>query len=251
MTTPIPIPAQTKQWALFLDVDGTLLDFAATPDAVVVPATLIPLLMHLQTLLDGALALVSGRSIAGLDDLFKPLQLPCAGLHGLERRDATGTVHRSDFNEAGLSRMHKAMRDLGKQFPTVLIEDKRYAVALHYGEAQSQHAELRVAVEQIASDTGFELQAGRWVLELKPASVNKGDSLTAFLAEAPFAGRLPVFLGDDLTDEHALTVARQRGGMAIQVDSRLTNAAPFTLADPDAVFRWLQHWKTQLENTQA
>jgi trehalose 6-phosphate phosphatase len=245
-TAPAPIPSLAQQWALFLDVDGTLLDFAPTPDAVYVPPPLIALLAQLQTQLQGALALVSGRSIMVLDHLFAPLRLPSAGLHGLERRDYQGVQLRAAVDMVALEQMRTAATTLKRAFPNVLIEDKHYAVALHYGEAQTQQMELRAAVEQIARETGFELQAGRLVFELKPPAVNKGDSLTAFLAEAPFSGRLPVFLGDDLTDVHALAVAQQRGGMAIQVGSRLVNTAPFALADPTAVLRWLQHWGERL-----
>lgn len=239
-------PAPTCEWALFLDVDGTLLDFAPTPDAVEVPPSLIDVLTRLHTQLQGALALISGRSIATLDQLFEPLRLPCAGLHGIERRDDRGRLHRMAVDEAVLVRLHSAIRELAITFPDVRIEDKLYAVALHYSENEARQAELRVCAESIARDTGFELQPGRLVFELKPPSVNKGDALTAFLTEAPFAGRLPVFLGDDLTDEHALDVARKCGGMAIQVGTRLSGAAQFALTDPAAVQRWLQHWGEDL-----
>jgi trehalose 6-phosphate phosphatase len=247
MTLPTPAaPASAREWALFLDVDGTLLDFAPAPDAVKVPPALIDLLAHLHTQLRGALALISGRSIMTLDQLFEPLRLPCAGLHGVERRDSSGTWHRTAVDATGLARLHSAIHELSNAFPDVLIEDKRYAVALHYGKSEARQAELRTAAEAIARDTGFELQPGRLVFELKPPAVTKGDALTAFLAEEPFAGRLPVFLGDDLTDEHALEVAKQHGGMAIQIGTRLAGAGQFALADPAAVLRWLQNWGEHL-----
>jgi trehalose 6-phosphate phosphatase len=244
---PFPfVPMSSQKWALFLDVDGTLLNFAATPAAVEVPEALITLLAGLQIGLNGAIAFISGRSIEMLDHLFHPLSLPCAGQHGAERRDSQGNMHRITIDESALERLRDATRALARAFPGVLLEDKFYSIALHYREVPAQQSALRAVVDLIAQSTGFEVQPGHHVFEFKPPAINKGDSLTAFLTEPPFLGRLPVFLGDDLTDVHALEVAQSCGGMAIQVGDLRTDTAQFTLSGPAAVLRWLRRWEETL-----
>lgn len=241
-----PVPEATGPWALFLDVDGTLLDLEPTPDAVRVPAGLAGLLANLRRKLDGALAFVSGRPIATLDRLFAPLEVPCAGLHGVERRDARGHLHRATQDESILCELRRSAFELARALPGVLVEDKHYTVALHYTRAQEHQAALFAAAAAIAGRTGFELQAGHNIYELKPPGADKGAALTAFLEEAPFLGRRPVFLGDDLTDEYAHAVTRGHGGMAIQVGARCASVAQFMLEDPASVLRWLRRWDESL-----
>lgn len=231
------------QWALFLDVDGTLLELAATPEAVQIPAGLPALLQQLHRHLHGALALISGRAIVTLDQLFTPLQLPAAGLHGFERRDAAGTVQRADIDTAAVAQLRSAVQALAATLPGVLLEDKGCTFALHYRQAPDYRQRLGAAVAALAHGAGFDLLAGHCVYELKPPGVHKGSALDAFLAEAPFAGRRPVFLGDDSTDEFALAAARGAGGIAIQVGGRRSEAAQFALTDPAAVRAWLQRWE--------
>ncbi|MET0379451.1 MAG: trehalose-phosphatase [Spongiibacteraceae bacterium] len=240
-----PVPAATTQWALFLDVDGTLLEFAAKPDAVQVPAGLVSLLLRLQHRLHGALALISGRRLASLDNLFKPLALPAAGLHGFECRDARGVLQRAPIDDDFVMLMQRHGRDIAERFPGVLVEDKQFSIAFHYDPMSAQQASLQRELIPVAQQLGFELLAGHNLLELKPANVNKGKALLAFLEEPPFAGRVPIFLGDDVTDEHALRAVREHGGMAIQVADRITSVAQFGLPDSRAVLQWLQHWEEQ------
>ena len=120
-------------------------------------------------------------------------------------------------------------------------------MAFHYGEMAVQREALHDALQALAAQLGFEVLAGRRVFELKPASVNKGHALAAFMEENPFAGRKPIFLGDDITDVYALRAVSELGGMAIQVADRIASAAPFGLADPHAVRQWLQQWEEQFE----
>lgn len=237
-----PLPAVEQRWALFMDVDGTLLELAVSPDAVVMPRQLPSILERLQVALDGAVALVSGRSIASLDGLFNPLLLPCAGLHGLERRSLSGAVEIVDVDPLAIAQMHRRARALGAAMPQVLVEDKNYAIGFHYRQAPELKAALLIAVTDIARDCGFEIQAGHYLFEIKPAGADKGSALDAFLREAPFAGRTPIFLGDDLTDEFALATVRQHEGMAIQVGPRISAAANFALKEPAVVLQWLQRW---------
>ena len=243
---PPPIPVLESKWALFLDVDGTLLEFADTPDAVTVPDGLIELLGRLHTRLDGALALVSGRRIETLDQLFAPLQLPCAGLHGLERRDSVGHEMLVSFDTAKLSAMRTAARQLAQRLPQVLLEDKNYSIAFHFRAAKLQQPALRAGVEAIAHETGFAIQAGVDVYELKPAGSDKGSALTAFMRDSIFHGRLPIYIGDDLTDEHALSAAQKHSGLGIHVGSLMPSAARFGLPGPGAVLHWLRRWEEQL-----
>lgn len=241
-----PQPRTARDWALFLDVDGTLLDLVPTPDAVAVPPALPPLLRRLHDRLGGALAFVSGRPIATLDRLFAPLRVPCAGLHGVERRDARGLVHRATQDEASLCELRRASFELARALPGILVEDKHYTVALHYANAPQHQAALLAAAAAIAGRTGFELQAGHKIYELKPPGADKGGALTAFLEEPPFCGRRPLFFGDDLTDEYAHAVTRARGGMAVQVGARVDSVAQYALDDPASVLRWLQRWEEKL-----
>lgn len=241
-----PIPTLEGRWALFLDVDGTLLDIAPTPDAVKVPEGLVELLMRLRNRLDGALALISGRRIDTLDALFAPLQLPCAGLHGYEWRDSNGNVARAHVDAAALEKMRQAAGRLADAFPAVLVEDKTYSIGFHFRNAKLNQAALRAGVEAIAHNTGFIIQAGIDVYELKPPGTDKGSALHTFMREAAFRHRLPIYIGDDLTDEHALTTAQKFSGIGIQVGSAMPSAARFGLADPAAVLQWLRRWEEQL-----
>lgn len=242
-----PIPLPVHRWALFLDVDGTLLDFSPDPAGVKVSSELIILLKNLESRLQGALALLSGRTIATLDMLFTPLQLPSAGLHGFERRDARGKIVHPSIAQDVLDRLHGASREILASFPGVLVENKHYAVAFHFGEILQQQADLYKVVQQAAQELNYELLPGRHVYELKPPCADKGLALNRFLTEQPFADRVPIFIGDDVTDKYALRAARAANGMAIAVGDRAVEAAQFKLTNPKAVIQWLQQWKQTLD----
>jgi len=234
-----PPPLVPDTTALFLDVDGVLLGFAHAPDAVHVPAALIERLDALHAQLDGALALVSGRSIATLDALFAPLRLPCAGLHGLERRNG-GDTHRLHADASGLDEVRAAAHALAARYPSALVEDKGVALALHWRAEPLAAADLQALAASAAMQLpGYHLQPGDHVVELKPAGADKGVAIEAFLQESPFAGRMPVFAGDDLTDEHGFEAVNLRGGTSILVGTREPSAARYALADIAAVQRWL------------
>ena len=208
-----------KHWCLFLDVDGTLLDIAPTPDGVSVDASLQELLAGARESLGGAVALVSGRSLAQLDALFAPTRWAAAGQHGLERRDATGRVHRARLDHAALADARLAMAAAAQGAPGSVLEDKGAALALHYRLAPAFEHQLRREVSMIAGRLGesFHVQEGRRVLELKPAAATKADAIRAFMEEPPFRGRRPVFVGDDLTDLDGFAVVERLGGVSIAV----------------------------------
>lgn len=214
-------PAQA---CLFFDVDGTLLELRAEPGAVSVGTYVLQMLHRAASACDGALALISGRSLAQLDALFAPRRWPAAGLHGVERRDARGRLHIHpggpvpDALRAGLER-------LATSHPGLLLEDKGRAVALHYRRAVELGTTLEREVQQLLERHGagdFHVQPGDYVLELKPAGITKAHAIAAFLDEAPFAGRTPVFAGDDLTDLHGFEAVERAGGISIAVGPRVS-----------------------------
>lgn len=235
-----PPPLAALDHAFFLDIDGTLLEIAPTPSAVRVDSQLGPLIARLHEAAAGALALISGRRIADIDALFPALALPVAGQHGIERRDATGSIHHHSPPQRELDLMRREMAALAAAHPGVLFEDKGATLALHFRAVPAAGAPLRDALEPLLAALGadFRLQPGKMVLELKPAGKDKGTAVAEFLQEAPFAGRRPVFLGDDVTDEYGFRVVDARGGYAVKVGEG-DSAAPWRLADVSAVRRWL------------
>jgi trehalose 6-phosphate phosphatase len=228
--------------ALFLDVDGTLLEIAAAPQSVSVPDDLRELLRALSLAGGGGVALVSGRSIAALDALFAPLTLPSAGLHGFERRSASGAyLRKPPPSGAALEVAHEAMSHLARRHPGLLVEDKRFALALHYRGAPHLESTVVELMQGIAASLAgqLELQRGKMVVELRPAGTTKANAVSDFLGEAPFAGRVPIFIGDDLTDESAFDFVNRREGLSVIVDGGRPSAARARLADVAAVRGWL------------
>lgn len=232
----LPPPTPAHDWALFLDVDGTLLDFAAAPDAVRVPAELIGDLRRLREGLDGALALVSGRPLATLDALFAPLQLPAIGLHGLQRRGVEGG-HEPPHE---LASVLAAARDLAAKYPGALVEDKGITIALHWRNAPAAEEPLHeFASSALIELPGYCLQPGHDVIELRPDGHDKGDAISALMETGEFRHRTPVFFGDDLTDEFGFDAVNARHGISVLVGTRANSAATHALHTPEAVRTWL------------
>ncbi len=234
-------PHSLQEWAFFLDIDGTLLEIAETPAAVEAERHEIVLVRALQRAADGAVALVSGRALAAIDELFFPLKLPAAGQHGIERRDARGRVHRASYPLESLQRAAAAVRDFAESHKGLVFENKGSSFALHYRLAPQLEAAAHAVVRDAAARLGdwVEVQSGKMVAELKPAGRNKGIAIEEFLREPPFAGRTPVFLGDDLTDEHGFRVVNGRGGYSIKVGHGKT-LARWQVADPAQARAWLE-----------
>lgn len=239
MRDTLPMPNDT--WALFLDVDGTLLDIAATPDAVVVPETLTDLLASLQYALDGALALVSGRPIAELDRLFAPLALPAAGQHGAELRLGPGEPVRRRGSMPDVAPVTARLEAFAAR-RGILVERKGMSVAAHYRAAPERETELRAFLEDLLheqSSSGFEVLPAKMAFEVKPRGFNKRSAVEAFLRVEPFTGRLPVFIGDDRTDEDGFAAVRAHGGHAIRVGTVPAAGIFWTVASPQALRAWL------------
>ena len=209
-----------ERWALFLDIDGTLIDLAETPEAIAVPPSLPYALQALSRKLGGALALVTGRSVGFADGLFKPFHFPIAGLHGAERRDGDGRVRRA-IVPAAFEEMKRAIARSVKDWPGVLVEDKGAAVAVHYRLAPEREDAVNETMQHYLSEAGpdWTLQRGKRVVEICPAHSNKGSAVEAFLEEAPFRGRRPLAIGDDVTDETMFGVANRLGGQSLRVGS--------------------------------
>jgi len=239
-TRPGPPPPPRLDWAYFLDVDGTLIDIADTPDAVHVDGALLTLIARLQRASGGAVALVSGRALSFLDHRLGALRLPLAGQHGLERRDASGRVWIHAAPPAARSAIKAALAPVLARHPGLLLEDKGLTLALHYRLAPqlAAYAHRLMARLAAAASAGLEVQRGRRVAEIKPAGMDKGSAVSAYLAEPPFAGRRPVFIGDDLNDEHGFAEVNRLDGISVKVGTG-ASCARYRLADVAAVRRWL------------
>jgi trehalose 6-phosphate phosphatase len=238
----------SPDWALFLDVDGTLLHLAETPEAVEVSYHLRVVLARLAPTFGGAVALISGRRIEDLDRLFAPLRLPAAGLHGLEHRDARGNVRLLGEAEM-LSPLRGPLREFATKHDGVLLEDKGRTLALHYRKAPHMESESRRLVAGLAGRHADSLRVidGKMVLEIKPRLSDKGIALRSFLDESPFRGRRPVFIGDDVTDEDAFGAVNDLGGHSIRVGNGRDSQARWQLPDVNAVLGWLEALPERLE----
>jgi trehalose 6-phosphate phosphatase len=241
-SAPNPPPPLTAGCALFLDIDGTLLELAATPQAVSVDAAIVELLPSLAIALNGAVALITGRSITDVDGLFTGLTLPIAGQHGCERRDANGMLHLHAPARSTLTQLRKLLADFAAAHPGVMLEDKGATLAVHYRLAPDLAGEVHRTVESSvarAAPTGLTLQPGKQLIEVRPDDRDKGKAIRDFMAERPFLGRRPVFVGDDAGDEHGFAVVqRMRGGIGVKVGPGRTRAK-YALNNVADVRRWL------------
>lgn len=234
--------------ALFLDVDGTLLDIAQRPGQVHVPPELPPLLDRLRRQRSGALALISGRPIGEIDALFRPWRGAVAGLHGAERRRADDSLAAAEDSPAAreataaIARLRQPLVQLARRLPGVWLEDKGRTLALHYRAAPEHGGEILREAEQLVRQRGDALRliAGKMVVELQPRLYGKDSAIAAYLAEPPFRGRRPVFLGDDTTDEDGFAEVNRRGGHAIRVgDAKPDTLARYALPSVGAARAWL------------
>ena len=217
MVTTIPELTPRPDWALFLDIDGTLLDLAETPNAVIVPEGLLTALVHAAKALGGALALVSGRAVADIDALFHPLQLPAAGIHGFELRPKSGPPNRVAPLMTPEQRDRLITAAIGLH--GVIVEDKAGAVAFHYRLSPDVREVLARRIEAILEDDlkDFDMRPGKMIWEVRRNGIDKGKAVEALMANPPFRGRVPVFVGDDETDLDGFAGARRLGGMALPV----------------------------------
>ena len=227
--------------ALLLDIDGTLLEMAPTPDAVVVPPTLPGTLRGLHERLSGALALVSGRSLPDMDRIFAPLRLPAVGGHGAEMRLSGGNeavaAHAPPMNASLKARFIA----IAERDPLIIVEDKGYSVALHFRLVPHLEEDIYKAVSVVRAslpDAPLEILPGKAVCEIKNAGVTKATGVRELMKHAPFNGRRPIFIGDDVTDESVFAVMPDFKGLSFSV-GRHARGVDGVFAAPSDVRAWL------------
>lgn len=240
--SPVASAAGLQRIAIFLDVDGTLLDIAPRPQEVVVPASLLATLQRLYHGLGGAVAFISGRPLADIDRIFAPLNFPAVGGHGAEIRPRhDGKVYRRGHTNFD-PHLKLALYDITRIGPGIIFEDKGYSVALHYRLAPQHGGALMDAVSNVWGRFGkipFEILPGKSVIEIKPCGFDKGSGLRALMGCPPFKGRRPVFIGDDVTDHAAFAALADYDGIGCSVGG-IVPGASFNFDGPDAVRTWLE-----------
>ena len=246
-TTLVP---DLRKCAILLDIDGTILDLAPSPQQVWVPTGLRQTLARLDALTGGALALVSGRSLHDIDLIFSPLELAAIGGHGAEFRAVANTVPvtRTRPLSTSLKRKLAGISELG---PGILAEDKGYSLALHYRLAPEKGDAVRAAVDKICAELPpetIETLPGKLVLEIKPAGVNKANAVCELMNCAPFTDRKPIFIGDDTTDEPVFGAIGQFGGLGFSV-GRVVPDANGHFERPESVRAWLARIANQDQGT--
>lgn len=243
------LPYPDERWALFLDVDGTLIHIAEHPDSVQPSPRLGEILQRVTDALGGALALISGRPIAEIDRLTDRVAPAASGLHGLELRTPAGGYDAPNANVAGMSTARARLAELAERHAELYFEDKQATLALHYRNAgDAARAEARTLVDEIVdgADNRLSLLTGKAVYEIKPAEGDKGRALQRLMTDPPFAGRCPVYVGDDVTDEAAFVAVNSLGGVSIRVGEPASSAARYQLNTVDEVLEWLEQIATTL-----
>ena len=232
MTEPLTeTPELSAKYAWFFDLDGTLAEIKPHPDQVVVPDTILQGLQLLATASDGALA----------------YRFPLAGVHGAERRDINGKTHIVHLPDAIARDISVQLHTVIAQYPGAELEAKGMAFALHYRQAPQHEDALMTLAQRITQIwPQMALQQGKCVVEIKPKGTSKGEAIAAFMQEAPFIGRTPVFLGDDLTDESGFAVVNRLGGMSVKIGTGATQAS-WRLAGVPDVWSWLEMITTALQ----
>jgi trehalose 6-phosphate phosphatase len=236
------LPARLEECAILLDVDGTLLDLAPTPREVFVPTELRQSLARLKERTNGAIAFVSGRMISELDLIFAPLSLAAVGGHGAEFRLSPEGDIQTELVVPLSTKMKQRFATIAEEGPGIIVEDKTYSIALHYRLAPDKQEYVWRSAKKICEEIGsdmLELLPGKSVVEIKQAGFNKATAVRALMAQKPFLGRKPVFLGDDTTDELVFPVVAEFAGAGFSVARRVQGATGY-FAKPADVRRWLE-----------
>jgi trehalose 6-phosphate phosphatase len=235
-----PPPLDPKISALFLDIDGTIAEIVARPRDVVPDAELTSILERAVAIMDGRVAVLTGRSIEDADGILEGRVVSVGAVHGLMRRMPDGAVTTTTAGPVRLSEAKRLLLAFAQTLPGVLVEDKGLSMALHYRQVPDAASAVSAATGRIARTAGLVVQAGSMVSEVRAAGPDKGDSLEEFLNVPPFAGFMPVMVGDDLTDECAFAAADRLGGYGILVGPPRPSAARYRLPSVAAVRSWLR-----------
>lgn len=233
-----PPPLRLPSPALFLDMDGVLAPLAETPDAVAPRPERTAALRSVAERLGGRVAIISGRTIAEIDRIAEASAASASGVHGLERRRADGSLDRAEAAPEVRDAV-AAFESFARTRPGIIVEDKSVSAGLHYRGAPAEAGAAMALARDLADQTGLSMQAGNLVVELKTPGTSKGTALNAFMQEPPFAGAVPIMLGDDLTDEDGFRAAEALGGFGVLVGPVRETAARYGLPDVDAVLAWL------------
>lgn len=230
MPMPAPIPNDA---ALFLDIDGTILDIAEKPQFVRIPPGLPETLAALRARLNGAVAFISGRPLTEIDQFF-PGNFPAAAEHGATLRDGQGTLHHITQRPPSYNHWLKTLTEAAAHMPGTLIEQKTVGIVIHYRQAPQYAAEIKALADSLIAESGpgTILLPAHMAYELRPTGASKDTALAWFMTHPPFATRRPFFIGDDTTDEPAIALANHLGGTGLHVNRNFSGG-------PDAVRRWL------------
>ena len=234
-----PPPVRFDRLALFLDMDGVLAPLAETPDAVAPVARRSAVLRRLDERLQGRLAIVSGRTLAEIDRISAAGPLAASGVHGLQRRRRDGSTVNAQASP-GIAPATRALRAFQAEYPDMIVEEKGVSVGLHYRQAPEAGEAVLALARSVAAEHDLSVQPGVLVVELKTPGTDKGSAITAFMAEPPFEGAMPVMLGDDLTDENAFRAATALGGFGVLVGPMRDTLARHGLENVEAVLDWLE-----------
>lgn len=239
MSTEPPPPLNLNGHALFLDLDGTLVEIEARPHAVIASRELRDLLQRLQREMRGAIAIITGRTLGEVNRILHGAIDCIAGVHGFEVQRGPQITRDAAELEPLAEATHEIRALLQARSLPALVEDKRASLALHYRHSPEVGPQLLSLAREIAARHGLRVMQGKMVVELIAGARTKGNALTAFMQTAPFAGRTPVKLGDDLTDEDAFVAANSLGGFGVLVGDTRESAARYLLRGPEAVREWL------------
>jgi trehalose 6-phosphate phosphatase len=240
MPPPPVLPTDFSRLAILLDIDGTLLDLAPTPRQVFASRALRETLARLSTRTGGALAFVSGRPVVELDLIFAPLQLPAIGGHGAEMRLSPGKSNGKLQPPSLDPRVKQRFASIAQLGPGILLEDKGYSLALHYRLVPEKETLVREKAAEIQASLpsqSIEILPGKLMLEIKPSGFTKGTAVRELMAHAPFAGRRPIFIGDDITDATVFEIMPEFDGVSASVGD--VPGATYSFEHPSEVRRWL------------
>jgi len=228
-----------KRLAVFLDIDGTLIDFANKPNEIIVPKNLKHLLYYLNNKVDGTLALISGRMIVDIERIFNPLKFYSSGSHGLEFKDSFERY--IIFNNKNIpKKIKKELSNFAKTYPGSFIEEKKFSIAFHYRNIPNIKLKALKAISNFTHKSNYKILQGNHVIELIPANINKGKAIAYFMKKPLFSKKIPLYIGDDYTDEFGFKFINDIGGFSVKVGNEKNTSANFFTRDTRTVHNILK-----------